>query len=261
MYGQLPQDMEAAVQQAGPKAEGAWKRANTHYAKGAERIQSALDKTIKADSPERAFEAFASMAKKNRSTSDIKRMMQIKKSMPKDEWNTVSASIVDRLGRATSGQQNAAGDAFSPAKFLTEWNNLSNPAKGILVDPKARVQLEKLARVAEASKRAGAERNHSNTGTIIGGAVAGGGLTTAPLTTISALTAANVGARVLTNERMLRSLNNMARGDDKLMKAIARGDSPFAQDAQTILRLAAADAASVLPAGNENSPPNALAAP
>ncbi len=261
MYGQLTADMEAAAKQAGPQAEAAWKRANTHYKKGAERIQGALDKTIKADSPERAFEAFASMTKADRATSDVRRMRTIKKSMPKEDWDTVSASIVDRLGKAPAGQQSAAGDVFSPSKFLTEWNKMSGEAKSILLDPKARNQLDKLAKVSEGVKKANAERNFSNTGTVETwlAIVFGAGVDVGA--TAAAVGAANLSARAMTSQRFLTAANRAARGDYKAMQAIAKGGSPVAQDAQTILRLAAADAASVIPFDNENAPPETMVAP
>ena len=114
LYRTLTEDMEAAAKVAGPEAEKAWKRATRYYAKGAERIQRSLDKTISADSPERAFEAFSAMSKEGRATSDVQRVLEIKKSMPRDDWNDVAASIVERLGRARPGAQNADGSQFSP---------------------------------------------------------------------------------------------------------------------------------------------------
>ncbi|MDP5216694.1 hypothetical protein Q5Y75_05645 [Ruegeria sp. 2205SS24-7] len=255
MYAQLTSDMEAAVKQAGPQAEAAWKTANTHYRKGAQHIQGALDKTIKADSPERAFEAFVNMAKADRATADVTRMRKIRKSMPTEEWNTVSASIIDRLGKAPAGQQNAAGDVFSPSIFLTEWNKMSSDAKGVLVTPKARVQLDKLAKVSEGLKNANAERNFSNTGTVETwlAIVFGAGVDVGA--TAAAVGAANISARALTSERWLKAANRAARGDYKAMQTIARGGSPYAMDAQTILRLAAADAATVSPSANTDRRP------
>lgn len=261
MYGQLTADMEAAAAQAGPKAKAAWDRANTYYAKGAERIQGALDKTIKADSPERAFEAFANMTKADRASSDVRRMRVIKKSMPKEDWNSVSASIVDRLGKAPSGQQNAAGDVFSPGRFLTEWNKMSDEAKSILLEPGARNQLDKLAKVSEGVKKANAERNFSNTGTVETWlAIVFGAGANLPAT-MGAVGAANLSARAMTSQRFLSAANRAARGDYKAMKAIANGGSPVAQDAKTILRLAAADAASAVPFSNDNAAPEAAVLP
>lgn len=261
VYGKLTEDMAAAAKQAGPKANAAWNRANKHYAAGARRIEGALDKTIKADSPERAFEAFVNMTKADRASSDVHRMRTIKKSMPKEEWDRVSASIIDRLGKAPAGQQNAAGEVFSPGKFLTEWNKMSPEAKSTLLSPSARNQLDKLARVSEGVKKANAERNFSNTGTVETWLAIVFGMGVSPVTTATAVGGANLSARALTSERFLKAANRAARGDYKAMNAIAKGGTPYAQDAQTILRISAADAASVAPISNENAPPEALVAP
>lgn len=260
-YGKLTEDLEAAAKASGPEAEKAWRRANSYYRRGAERIESALDKTIKADSPERAFEAFARMAKGDKSTSDIRRMYQIKASIPENEWATVSASIIDRLGRAPSGAQNASGDVFSPGKFLTEWNNLSKEAKSILLSPASRKEMDLLADVAHGVKRTNAERNFSNTGTATGilATLMGAGVDMGA--TATALAGANLSARAFTSQRFLRALNNAARGDLKQLRAIERGGSPFAQDAATILRITAAEAAATGGAANNNSAARRQATP
>lgn len=235
VYAKLTADLEAAAVKAGPDAEKAWKRAGNYYRAGAQRIEGALDKTIKADSPERAFEAFVNFAKKDRASSDVQRLYAIKKSMPPEDWTTVSASIVDRLG--------TKGDAFSPAKFLTEWNKLAPEARNALLGPAARKEMDDLAALAEGAGRINAERNFSNTGNALAIFLTGGGAMASPTATIAALGTANLSARAMTSQRFLRAMNKAARGDTKMMKAIARSESPFAQDATTIVRLAAADAA------------------
>lgn len=243
LYGALTADMEAAAKAQGPEAYAAWQRANTFYKSGAKRIERSLDKTISVDNPERAIEAFSAMTKADRSTADIQRMRQIRASMPRDDWNDISATIVDRLGRAKPGAQNAAGDVFSPSSFLTEWNKLSPDAKRILLPDEARVELEKLASVAERVKAANLERNTSNTGTVVVAAGAGGALMQAPISTISALAGANIGARALTNPIFLRAINRASRGDMKALETLAGGRGAFTQDASTVLRLMAAETA------------------
>lgn len=243
LYGSLTEDMETAAKANGSEALSAWKRANAHYRRGAERIEKDLDKLINSDSPERAFEAFANMTKKGSSSANAKRLYRIKASMPSHEWEKVSASIIDRLGRATDGAQNAAGDAFSPSTFLTKWNKMTPEAKSVLLPPAARKEMNKLAQVAEGAKDAGAERNFSNTGTIVTGSLAGYGLGTAPATTALILGGSWASGKALTSPVMLRALNKAARGDAKQLRAIAKGNSPLAEDAATILRLSSAEAA------------------
>jgi len=242
-YEALTNDLEAAARAAGDEPFKAWRRANNYYRRGADRIDSALDKTISADSPERAFEAFTGMLRKDRSTSDVNRLYKIKASMPQREWDEVSATIVDRLGRSKSGQQNAEGTVFSPAKLLTEWNNMSSEARSILLPPDVRNELTKLAKVSEGVKLANADRNFSNTGGINQAMFAGLGFGMAPTTTAGVLTGATLSAKAMTSRRFLKAANRMARGDEKMMRALAKSSDPISRDATTILRLAAADAA------------------
>jgi hypothetical protein len=258
LYGALTEDMDAAAQSAGPEARSAWKRANNFYKRGAQRIEKDLDKAITADSPERAFEAFSAMTKKGSSQANAKRLYRIKSSMPDREWRTVSASIIDRLGRATDGAQNAAGDAFSPSTFLTKWNKMTPEARSVLLPPEARKEMTKLARVAESAKDARAERNFSNTGTVVTGATAGAGFATSPITTASILGGSWVSGKVLTSPAVLRALNKAARGDAKQLRAIAKGNSPYAEDAATILRLSAAEAAQGPQSANYDQPMQAV---
>jgi len=257
-FGQLTSDLEAAAKAAGPEAEKAWMRANRYYKRGGQRISDALDQTINAKSPERAFEAFANMAKEGRASADINRMFKIKSSMPKEEWSEVSASIIDRLGKARPGQQNAAGDAFSASTFLTEWNKLTPEAKSILLPKNARQQLNKLAEVAEGAKRAGAERNFSNTGTTLAQTAVGAGAVMDPVVTGSALLGANVSAKAMTSTRFLSALNKYARGDTRALRNIAKGNDPLAIEARTILRMSAADAAQATGAANTDPSPLAV---
>jgi hypothetical protein len=255
LYGTLTADMEAAARSAGPEAFRSWKRATNFYRAGAERIERALDQTINAKSPERAFEAFRALASEGTSRADITRMTQIKRSMPPDEWNVVSASIVDRLGRARAGAQNAEGDAFSPSTFLTEWNKLSPQAKAILMPSEARRELEQLARVAERAKAAGAERNFSNTGTIQVLLALGIGTMTDLGMAAGALGGSYVSAKAMTSERFLRAMNRAARGDMRDMERLANSRGPFAQDAATVMRMAGSQAAATGEVANTNIRP------
>lgn len=258
LYGALTADMEAAAKAAGQDAYKAFSRANQYYKSGAQRIERSLDATISADKPERAFEAFTALAKADRQTSDITRMRQIKASMPRDDWNDVSASIVERLGKAKAGAQNAEGDVFSPGSFLTEWNKLSSEAKTILLPSEVKAELDKLAKVAESVKSANLERNTSNTGTSVGMLATGaGGITNLPAT-IAALATANISARGLTNVSFLRALNRAARGDTKVLNAMASGKGQVAQDAATVLRLMAADTAISGSANRDAAPARAI---
>lgn len=211
LYAALTDDMAKAAATVGDEASNAWKRANSYYKAGGDRIDNALDGLIgknpkEGPSAERAFEAFSAMAKADRSTSDVVRMQRIKSSMGKDAWGDVSASIIDRMGRAKAGAQNATGDAFSPTTFLTEWNNMSSAAKRLLVPENMRAEMQKLASIAERVKGANAERNFSNTGTVGGGLALGSALASAPMTTAAIMAGGYLTAKALTSPMVLKLL-------------------------------------------------------
>lgn len=243
LYGALTADMEAATRQVGNGAFGAWKSATGHYKNGATRIETYLDKSISADSPERAFEAFNNMTKSDRSSSDVMRLRQIKTSIPADDWNAVSASIVDRLGKANAGAQDASGAKFSASTFLTEWNKMSPEAKAILLPQDVRSELDAIAKVSDRVKSANAERNASNTGTTTAWTAIGAGLATSPKTTVATLLANAITAKALTSTTFLKAVSRASKGERSTLSAMAGGDGPFKADAQAILTVLAANEA------------------
>lgn len=251
LYGALTADMEAAARAAGKDAYGAFTRANTYYKSGAQRIERSLDATIKASNPERAFEAFDALNKADRASSDVMRMRQIKASLSRDDWSQISSSIADRLGRAKAGAQNAEGGVFSPATFLTEWNKMTPEAKRILFDEPVRVELEKIAKVSERIKASGAERNMSNTGTILASTALASAFLKAPTTTAAALGGAVISAKAMTSPIFLRAVNQAMSGDARAIEAMAKGKGPYAQDAALLMRMTASEAQS---GGAANSP-------
>lgn len=252
LYGALTEDMEAAANAAGPQASAAWNQANTFYKQFAQRVETALDRTINADNPERAFEAFDRMTKADSSSADVNRMLKIKASLKPSEWSDLSASIVERLGKPTAGQQDAAGGGFSPARFLTQWNGMSQEAKRILLPGPVRDELQKLADVAGMAKQAGAERNFSNTGNVVAGAATGTAAMQAPITTLFAVGGVWGSTRAMTSPIFLRALNRAGRGDLKQIKAMAEGRGPFVQDARTVLQVLGAETGST---ANQNTQP------
>lgn len=255
LYSALTRDMEATALNAGPDAKAAWERANSFYRNFAERVEKSLDKTIKADSPERAFEAFANMTRADSSTADVNRMRKIKASLKPQEWKDISASLIDRMGKPTPGQRDAFGDGFSPARFLNQWNTMSDEAKRLLLPEDVRIELERVASLADLSKAANAERNFSNTGTPAGlltvGAVGG---TAGVIPAVLGVAGATIGAKAMTSTVFLRALNKAGRGDIKQIKAMADGRGPFAQDAQTVLQIIGAETAATGGA-NQNATP------
>src|SRR5690606_32868337 len=95
--------------------------------------------------------------------ANLRRLMQ---AMPKEEANSIRATVINRLGRPTKGSSEAQ-DAFSFNTFLTNWNNMSMPAKRTMFPGETIEALEKLATVSQGVKRAGADMNTSNTARVL----------------------------------------------------------------------------------------------
>jgi hypothetical protein len=245
LYAALTEDMDAGAKAISPQAHSAWRRAGAYYKAGTERIENNLDGLIGKDvksgpNAERAFEAFSAMAKTDRAASDVVRMRRIKSSMPEEDWGALSASFVDRLGKAKPAQQTATGDAFSPTTFLTNWVSLSPEAKRLLLPDGVRSELQKLAEVSGLVKAANAERNYSKTGTVGAGMALASAATVAPLQTALASGAVYLSAQAMTNPFFLKVLNAAARGTTAPLRVLAEGRGPQAKDA--IAALAALNA-------------------
>lgn len=126
------------------------------------------------------------------------RLRQFVNSLPEDEAGAVRASMINALGRPSAGRQNAAGDAFSLSEFLTHWNNLGDTARRALFDADSSRDIERLARMAEASKAASAYANTSRTGAAVTtGAMGMGAMTPGGFPVVAAALAAQVGAGLL----------------------------------------------------------------
>lgn len=122
VYGALTEDIKGAANAAGPDAATAFNRANNYTRAGIDRLERIAPVIDKA-APEQTFSALNSTLKENVST-----FQAVKKSLPKDARGDFAGTVIERLGKATPGQQDATGDKWSPETFLTNWNKIS--AKG-----------------------------------------------------------------------------------------------------------------------------------
>lgn len=123
LYGALSEDLGDAAKAAGPRAEEAWAKANDYTSKHMRRLEE-LSGIVGRDAPEKVFSA--AIAGTAEGDTIIKRVMS---ALPLEERNQVAAAVLQRMGRATAGQQNAMGDAFSPETFLTSLSKMSPPAR------------------------------------------------------------------------------------------------------------------------------------
>lgn len=246
LYAALSADMEGAARQAGPEALNKWKRANAFTRAGMARLDAISHVIDKAGGPERVFTAALSGTRDGATT--LRGVMQ---SLPIDGQRTLSAAVIRRLGRATPGAQNAAGEAFSTETFLTNWNRLSPEAKRTLFDrygPGFRQDMDRVAALAD-NLRQGSQvfRNPSGTAqagvqyTTVGGfafAVASGNLGAA-----SAIAAgvggANLSARLLTNPKFVKWLavqsNKPIAALPSALNQLAQSSDPDLQEAAALM--------------------------
>jgi hypothetical protein len=188
-------------------AAAALNRANNFYS-GARGQLDTLQPFVNTPSPERSFGMLESTARTAPSLA-----ASVMGSVPGTTRQVQAATIIDRLGRATPGNQNSEGSAFSTNTFLTNWNKLPDQGKAALINgfPGAdgvRPNLNKVAQTAEMIKNAsGVLSNPSGTaGTAANiGALSAAGtaaFTGHPMVAAGILgsaAVANVAARSLTN--------------------------------------------------------------
>jgi len=221
IYGALTEDLSLAAQSSGKEAAKKLKVADRFTRMWMNTAAKDMDKIIKFDADERAYR-FAMMSSKDGGSA----LARMRKHFTDDEWDTVAATTLHRLGLATPGRQNAAGDAFSVSSFLTNFNKLAPEAKDALFGGKRyanlRPQLDKLVEVIDSMKGAEAVANGSNTGRAlmnfallqgVGGALGAGvagdsngfgtGMAT---TTIGTVLAPRAAAKLITNPKFVEWL-------------------------------------------------------
>ena len=248
LYTSLTDDMRLAAEAAGPDAVKAFERANKFYRAGQARIDNVIKDVANAKSPEIAYNKIVGMTLDNSPRGSVKALTQLKKSLPKEEWSTVSSTILKKLGDTSAGRAGAEGTtAFSASSFLTNWNKMSNPAKTVLtsgnVPQSVRRELDDLATTVARFKGAGGERNFSNTGTIITTATLTAGTIADAITTGIASGGVYLSARALTNETFLKAVNAAAKSDLTKLQRLAQDGTALSSEAATLLRLAGADIA------------------
>lgn len=213
LYAALSRDMEAAAQSQGPQAVAAAKRANNYTRAAADRLEQVQRVIDKNGGGEAVYNAAMSGTRDGGTT--LRAVMQ---SLPQDGQKAVTGAVIKRMGLANPGAQDATGEAFSAATFLTNWNRVSPEAKRALFDRYGKDfsrDVDRIARVAD-NVKSGSQVFANPSGTanraaamtygaaLVGSLFTGG---TAPLAVGGGI--ANIGARTLTNPNVVKWL---ARG-------------------------------------------------
>lgn len=215
IYGALSQDIEVLAQRSSPEALKAFERANSYTSAGHTRIDDYLQRISNKVNPDQVFKDIA------KGGEGVKAILTVKKSIPTEDWEVVASNVVRRLGRATSGTQNAVGedalgDAFSINKFVTDWDKLG-PARKAIFSGSEKLDrysndLNKIARAASVVKEsrapaANASGSAQAASRYAAGSAAVGSLVTGNVTPIliasSGVAFNRAGARLMTNPKFV----------------------------------------------------------
>lgn len=211
LYGALSDDMKATAEAEGPKALSAFNRANNFYRARQQRISDVIEPILGKDGNQTAEQAFRTIQSWSGDKGSFVRTAQALRSMPEEEANTVRATIFDKLGNAAPGQQNAAGEVFSPSTFLTQWNKIPAKTKAVLFPgDQYQKDIGDLVTIAEAQKNAQKFANTSGTALSMHMAPAGIASTAAffhnPLAGLASLGAQFGAGKLLANPAFARWL-------------------------------------------------------
>lgn len=162
VYAALTLDMSDAAKAAGPEAAKTLAVADRYTRAFMATASKTLEKINRFDADEKAFR-FALQSARDGGTA----LTRLRRHFQPEEWDTVAATVLARMGRATPGAQDAAGDVFSVSTFLTNWNRLAPEAKQALFGGNRykdlAPQLDKLVAVSSSLKDVERLANTSNT--------------------------------------------------------------------------------------------------
>lgn len=162
LYGALTEDMSDAAKIAGPEAAHRLEVADRFTRAFMRTAGQTLNKIGKTETDEAAFK-FAMRGAQDGGTA----LTRMRRQFAPEEWDTVAATVLQRMGRATPGAQDATGEAFSVNTFLTNWSKLAPESKAALFGGKRYKDLapalDDLVEVVGSLKGAQKLMNTSNT--------------------------------------------------------------------------------------------------
>lgn len=127
LYGAIVEDANAAAGNISPAAKQAVNKANSHYKRHNDILETHLDKIMKAND-----DAHITNLLENSGKRGATQLNALRRSLKPNEWGAYVAKQLDNLGKTTAGRQNDIGDVFSIDTFLTNWNKLPIETKNVL---------------------------------------------------------------------------------------------------------------------------------
>lgn len=246
IYEGLTTDLRAGAERlGGTRAARAWDQASNYYRAGRARIDGSLSSVFGAASGERAYDAVVSAAMEG-GRADVQRLLQVKRSLPADQWGDLAATSLRRMGTPTAGAAEVGAEApqFSVSTFVTNYNKLSPRGRDILFGSfgggganasALRAQLDNLAHVASMQKAVERAANTSNTAVAGQAGATVAGLLTHPVPTVMTLAGIRGLGEAMTQPAFVRWLAGTARASPATMPArlaalrkLARGSAAVA---------------------------------
>jgi hypothetical protein len=231
LYGALTRDMHELARQVGPHAERALKVADRYTRFNLTVNQKLWQKLENTQANELAYRYAMQGAQHGGS-----RLAALRRNFNPDEWDTVSATVFDQLGKAVPNARGAAelGGAakdFSLNTFLTNWEKLSPQARIVLFGGNRYAGLtpaiNDLVKSMSAAKDVGRMANTSGTARQLltaGQYTAAAGAAFVGQFHIAAgiLTGPWLTSRLMTSPRFIKILTGFAKTADKGPQAIQR---------------------------------------
>jgi hypothetical protein len=251
---------DSLVAQGRDAAANAYRNADQFWRNRVETIDNTLAPIIGKNGEKSGEQIVAALQQAGRGNTT--RLNGFIRALPRGEQQTVRATLVSQLGRASAGAQDETGAKFSLGQFLTHWNQLTPRAKAVMAPGEARAALDDLAKVAAGLKEAAGYANRSNTSGAVWGNIGAlaAGATASPHLAILGGISQMVGGRVLASpafarwlarvpaarstgarDALIRNLSRVAQRDPAIANDIAGLQQRLTQAMQSGVGSAAAD--------------------
>ena len=192
LYAALTDDLFEGAADFGEEALKAMTDANDFYRAGSVVMEDVVEKhfmtTGKWASPSEAFNSIKKVV------NDPEKLRRIQASgvLEEGDFNQVGSAILDDVGLATKGNQNATADRLSPGRIIAQTDNSVIPAgsQDILLTGTAKEIMQDMRVFAEGVKGVDGLVNNSNTSNILPVSQllgAGAGLMAEPITALTTI--------------------------------------------------------------------------
>jgi hypothetical protein len=212
VYGALSESMKNALGDETTPARQAWDNASNFWQQGREHLDNVIQPLLNKPAGESMVDTIQNMIKQNGVG-----VQKVRQSLEPDDWDKVAGYMFGNLGQETPGAAGAAGQGFSIAKFLTDFNKLrQNPEAfnaafgGTKYEPLAQ-RYQDIADIADQAKKSQEFVNKSQSANTAVNLGLLGGLITHPHITIPTVGSGYAGAGILANPTVARTVANMGR--------------------------------------------------